>query len=60
MINIKKSFRNNTFPKIISLTVNVIERHEFKLGYFEAAVQHVRVIRHGDSPINLQMTTIKK
>ena len=30
----------HTFPKDISLKLNVIERLEFELAYFEATVQH--------------------
>ena len=30
----------DTFPKSISLKVNVLVRPEFKLAYFETAVQH--------------------
>ena len=31
----------STFPKIISLKVNVIARQEFELGYFGSTVQHI-------------------
>ena len=40
----------HTFHKGISAEVNVIERLEFELAFFQAAVQHVSHLRHGDCP----------